>query len=76
MNEQIVKLNAFLNHLKHSANEMLDIISEPNGDYEERFDIKISINGKFIKIHLCAETYNRLEQFINEEIIKEQEWGE
>jgi hypothetical protein len=73
MNNYIEKLNQFLKHLKNSADEMLDIIAD-NKDYEERFDIKISINGKQITIPLCADSYYRLEQFINDEI-KEEELG-
>jgi len=46
---------------------MLDIISD-NGDYEERFDIKLGINGKHIVLPLCADNYERLVNFIEEEI--------
>jgi len=69
MDDQYIKtLYLFLDHLKHSANEMLDIISEENGDYEERFDIKLGINGKHIILPLCADNYNRLVEFIEGEI--------
>lgn len=68
MDDQYVKtLKLFLDHLKHSANEMLDIISD-NGDYEERFDIKLGINGKHIVLPLGADNYERLVEFIEEEI--------
>jgi len=68
MSGQYIKtLNLFLDHLKDSANEMLDILSD-NKDYEERFDIKIGINGKHIILPLCADNYSRLVDFIEEEI--------
>ena len=73
MSEYLTKLNLFLKHLENSANEMLDIIGKENGDYEDRFDIKIAINGKQIIIPLCADSYSRLEQFIMDEIREEQE---
>jgi len=68
MDDQYIKtLNLFLDHLKHSANEMLDILSG-NKDYEERFDIKLGINGKHIVLPLCADNYSRLVEFIEGEI--------
>ena len=73
MSNQLEKLNQFLNHLKESSNEMLDIIDYENGEYEERFNITIAINGEQIIIPLNADSYSRLEQFISDEIKEEKE---
>lgn len=73
MTDYLQKLNAFMNHLEKSKDEMLDIIGSRTGNYEERFDIKIAINGKKITIPLCADSYSRLEQFISDEIKEEEE---
>ncbi len=69
MNEYVSELNDFLKHIDNSKDEMLDII-DGNGDYEERFDITISINGKSIIVPLNADSYYRLEKFIEDEIIE------
>ena len=74
MSDYTKELNLFLQHLKDSANEMLDIISDGE-DYEDRFDIKLGINGKHIILPLCADNYSRLVSFIEDEIKEEEEMG-
>jgi hypothetical protein len=74
MSDYTKGLNLFLQHLKDSANEMLDIVSDGK-DYEDRFDIKLGINGKHIILPLCADNYERLVKFIEDEIKEEEEIG-
>lgn len=54
-------------HIKASKDEMLRIIDN-DGEYEERFNIKIEMNGKSAQIELHADAFDRIMGMIEDEI--------
>jgi len=59
-------LKDFKEHVERSIYTMLDLMQE--GDYEERFDLVLELNGKKVEIPMHADLYQRLTRFIQEEI--------
>lgn len=60
-------LREFREHLQASANELINGIA--NGkDYDPKYNIQISVNGKSTTIELHADAYDRLLHMINQEI--------
>lgn len=60
-------LREFREHLQASANQLIDDIA--NGkDYDPKYSIQISVNGKSTTIELHADAYDRLLHMINQEI--------
>lgn len=71
--EEIKALQEFLEHLQESVfgkNGLMDILIE--GNYEERFDLKIEVNGKSVSLDLHADLFNRLTSLIEKEIEEKQ----
>ena len=60
-------IKEFIKHVKESTNEMLDIFDN-NGDYQERFNVTIAMNGKSITIGNNADLYTNLMKLLYEEI--------
>lgn len=60
------KLREFKDHVEESIFLLMDTID--NGDYEERFDLTLEMNGKKIAMPMHADLYERLTRFIQEEI--------
>ena len=59
-------ISHFLDHMQKSVFELMDTLE--TGDYEERFNLNISLNGKELSLPLHADLYSRLESFLNEEM--------
>jgi hypothetical protein len=65
--EYLEALQNFGEHVIASKDEMLNIINN-GGKYENRFSIKIEVNGKSTIIELHADAYSRLMTMIEDEI--------
>jgi hypothetical protein len=63
-------IKEFIKHVKESTNEMLDIIDN-NGEYQERFNVTIKMNGKSITIGNNADLYIKLMDLLYGEIEEE-----
>lgn len=71
--EEVKALQEFLEHLQYSVyghDGLMDTLNE--GDYEERFDLKLELNGKSISLPLHADLFHRLTTLIVEEIEENQ----
>jgi hypothetical protein len=63
--EQEEEINSFMDHMQKSVFELMDTLE--TGDYEERFNVKISLNGKELSLPLHADLFSRLETLLKEE---------
>ena len=55
----------FMEHMQKSVFELMDTLE--TGDYEERFNLNISLNGKELSLPLHADLFSRLETLLQEE---------
>jgi hypothetical protein len=65
--EYLKSLQDFGEHTKASVAEMLDIIYN-DGEYENRFNIKIEVNGKSTTIEMHADAFDRLMTMLEAEM--------
>jgi hypothetical protein len=66
-----LNLSEFRSHLDKTVTELLDALD--NGDLDERFDLKIEINGKSTAIPMHADLYDAIDGIIQDEIEDEEE---
>jgi hypothetical protein len=69
--ETDLNLKEFRSHLDKTVTELLDSLD--NGDLDERFDLKIEINGKSTAIEMHADLYDAIDGIIQDEIADEEE---
>ena len=70
MENEKVAIKEFINHIKMSTNEMLDIIDNKS-EYDNRFDVTITMNNKSITIGNNADLYENLMNLLYAEIEEE-----
>lgn len=70
MEDNREQVREYIRHVKRSTNEMLDII-DSGKEYQERFDITITMNGKSITIGNHANNYTNLVDLLYGEIEEE-----
>lgn len=70
-NKYIEALKAFKINYNKSVEKMLNELYTTG--YKEKYDIQIIVDGNKINIPLNADSYERLESFIDEEIKEERE---
>lgn len=58
------QLEEFKKHVEDCITKMLDEI----GDYSDKYNLFMTVDNKVIEIPMCASTYERLTQFLQEEI--------
>lgn len=61
------QLQEFGDHMIETKDELMNIL-EVNGEYDSRFDLNISCNGKQARIELHADAYDRIMTMIENEI--------
>ena len=66
-----LELLGFKAHMKKTFNNLMDDL-EKDG-YQEKYKLSITLYGQTVTIPLCADTYSRLEHFIDEEIKESRE---
>lgn len=71
MKNEKSQIKEFINHIKRSTNEMLDII-DTKSEYENRFDVTITINNKSITLGNHSELYENLMNLLYAEIEEEE----
>ena len=73
------ELEDFLKHVRTSAHEMLDALDNNpalvgrNDEFWDKYSYKISTNGKTIVIPINAESNERLESYLEIEILEFEE---
>lgn len=66
MNEVVTSIEEFLERLENNVHELMDTLDK--GDYDHKFDVKISMNGVQLNLPIHADLYHRLTTLLQEEI--------
>ena len=58
-----------IDFLKHMDKSVMDLINEMDktGHYDEKYNLKIELNGKTLELDLHADLYQRMETLLIEE---------
>ena len=69
---KVTELREFRKHMYETSEELLDELDEGK-DYDNKFDLRLELNGKRIDLEMCADLYNRLVTFIDDTIKEEEQ---
>lgn len=67
LEEQTKKIVEFMEHVESDVELMHDEFetNHLNGDYDNKHDIIVEVNGKSLQIEMCAEVYHAFISFLN-----------
>ena len=60
------QLNDFLKHIDKTVDELLNVMDTVH-EYDEKFNLKIELNGKTLELDLHADLVNNLMVLLEEE---------